>query len=39
MLYGSMQMPIGWNELSIPTEGCSVHIPIVLVSFKVRGIK
>ena len=30
MPYGSMQMPIGWNELSMPTEGCSLHMPIVI---------
>ena len=25
MPYGSMQVPIGWNGLSMPTEGCSVY--------------
>ena len=24
MPYGSMQMPIGWNGLRMPSEGCSV---------------
>ena len=33
MIYGSMQMPIGWNGLNMPTGGCSVHIPIVVISF------
>ena len=32
-------MPIGWNGLSIPSEACSVHMPIVITNFKVRGIK
>ena len=31
--YGSMQMPIGWNGLSMPTEGCSVFMPIVIINF------
>ena len=39
MLYSSMQMSIGWSGLSMPTEGCSVHMPIVIINFKVRGVK
>ena len=39
MPYCSVHMPIGWNGLSMPTEGCSVHIPIVITKFKVRGVK
>ena len=39
MPYCSMHMPIGWNGLSIPTEGCSVWMPIVITSFKVRAVK
>ena len=39
MPYGSMQMPFGWNGLSMPTEVCSVCMPIVIINFKVRGIK
>ena len=35
----SMHMPINWNGLSMPTEGCSVHMPIVIINFKVRGVK
>ena len=31
MPYGSM--PIGWNGLSMPTEGCSVCMPIVITNF------
>ena len=27
---------IGWNGLSLPAEGCSVHTPIVITNFKVR---
>ena len=38
MPYCSMHMPIGWNGLSMPTEGCSVHMPIVTTNFKVRGV-
>ena len=37
--YGSMQMPIAWNGLSMPTEGCSVCMPIAIINFKVRGVK
>ena len=39
MPHGSMQMSIGWNGLSMSTEGCSVHAPIVIINFKVRGVK
>ena len=39
MPYCSMDMPIVWNELNMPTEGCSVHMPIVITNFKVRGVK
>ena len=39
MPYCSMHMPIGWNGLSMPTEGCSVHMPIVITNFKVRSVK
>ena len=39
MPYCSMHMPIGWNALSMPTEGSSVHMPIVITNFKVRGVK
>ena len=42
MSYGSMCMPIGENGLSIglsiPTEECSVYMPIV-INFKVSGVK
>ena len=34
----SRHMPIGWNGLSIPTEGCSVHMPIIINS-KLRGVE
>ena len=36
MPYASKQMPIGWNGLSMTTKGCSVHMPIVIINFKVR---
>ena len=36
MPYDSMQMPIGWNGLSMPYEGCFVCMPIVITNFKVR---
>ena len=39
MPHGSMQMPIGLNGLGMPTEGCSVCMPIVIISFKVRDVK
>ena len=39
MPYCSMCIPIGWNGLSMLTEGCSVHMPIVILNFKVRGVK
>ena len=39
MPYCSMHMPIGWNGLSMPTEGNSVHMAIVITNFKVRGVK
>ena len=28
-----------WNGLSMPTEVCSVHMPIVITNFKARGTK
>ena len=34
MMYGSMQMPIAWNGLSMPTNVCFVHIPTGRVNFK-----
>ena len=39
MTYGSMWMSIGWNGLSLPTEGCYVCMLIVIINFKVRGVK
>ena len=39
MPYGSLQMLIGWNGLNMPTEGCSVHMSIFIINFKVRGVK
>ena len=39
MPYGSMWIPIGWNGLSMPTEGCSMGMPIVIIKFKVRDVK
>ena len=39
MPYSSTHMPIFWNGLSMPTEGCSVCMPIVITNFKVRGVK
>ena len=38
MPHASMWMPICWNGLSMPTKGCSVHMPIVIIKFKVRGV-
>ena len=34
---GSMHMPIGLEGLRIPTGGCSVHMPIIFINFKLRG--
>ena len=39
MPYCAMHMPIYWNGLSMPTEGCSVHMPIVITNFKVSDVK
>ena len=39
MLYCSICMSIGWNGLSMPAEGCSVHMLIVITNFKVRGVE
>ena len=36
--YCSMHMTIGWNGLRMPTEGCSMHMPIIVTNFKVRGV-
>ena len=36
MPYGFMQMPFGWNRLSMLTKGCSVHMHIVIINFKVN---
>ena len=38
MPYGYIQMPIGWNGISMPTVMC-VCMPIGRVYFKVRGVK
>ena len=34
-----MQMSIGWNGLSMLTEGCSVCRPVVIINFKVGGVR
>ena len=39
MPYCSMHMAIGWNGLHMPTEGIPVHMPIVIINFKVRGVE
>ena len=39
MPYCSMCIPIVWNGLSMPTEGCSVCMLIVITNFKVRCVK
>ena len=38
MPYGYMWMPIGWNEMNMPTIMC-VHMPIGRVYFKAGGVK
>ena len=37
ILYCSTHMPIGWEGLNMPTDGCSVHIPIIIINSKLRG--
>ena len=37
--YSSVHMPISWNRLSMPTEGCSVHMPIIITNFKLKGVE
>ena len=39
MPYSCICMLIGWNGLSMPTERCSVYMPIVIINVKVRGVK
>ena len=39
MPYCSMYMPIGWNGLSITTEGCSMCMPIIITNSKLRGVE
>ena len=35
----SKHMPIGWNGWSMPTEGCSVHMPTIITNFKFRDVE
>ena len=39
MPHCSLCMPIGWNGLSMPTEGCSVFMHIIITNSKLRGIE
>ena len=39
MPYSSMHMPIGQNGLSMPAEGSSACMPIIISNFKVRGVE
>ena len=39
MFYCSMHIPIGFEGLNMPTDGCSVYIPIITVNSKLRGFK
>ena len=39
MPHSSMCMPTGWNGLSMPTEGCFVCIPMVIIIFKLRDVE
>ena len=34
MSYCSVHMPIGWNGLSMPTEGYSVCMPIIITNLR-----
>ena len=33
----SMHMPVGWEGLSMPTDGCSVCMPIIIINSKLMG--
>ena len=35
----SMHMPIGLEGLSMPTDGCTVCMPIMFVNSKLWGVK
>ena len=39
MFYCSVHMPMGWEGLCIPTDGCSVHMPIIIINSKFRSAK
>ena len=39
MPYCSICMAIGWNGLSMPTDGCSVHMHIIITNSKLRGVE
>ena len=39
VFYCSMHMLIGWEGVSIPTDGCTVCIPIIIINSKLRGAK
>ena len=39
MFYCSVHMPIGWEGLSMPTDGCSLCVPIITVNSKLRCAK
>ena len=39
MPYCSVHMSTGWNRLSMPSEVCSVCMPIIITNFKVRGVE
>ena len=39
MPYCSMHMPSGCNGLIMPTEGCSVCMPIIITNFMLRGVE
>ena len=34
VFYCSVHMPMGWEGLSIPTDGCSLYMPIMFVNSK-----
>ena len=39
MFYCSMHKTIWWEGLNMLTDGCSVHMPIMFVNFKLWGAK
>ena len=39
MPFYPMCMLIGWSGLSMPTERCSLQVPIIITNFNLRGVE